>query len=141
MIDNDNWKAGYDLMVRMMGPEFAKTMEANVTSGRFAADVGRMAVEHAFGAVWSRPGLDLKVRSVVVISSLIALRQTEELRNHLRFGLNNGLTPDELQEVIIQTVPYVGFPAVSSALAVAVEVLRERGLDGGVKTASETGLL
>ena len=141
MNDNENWKAGYELMVRMMGPEFAKTMEANANSGRFAADVGRMAVEHAFGAVWSRPGLELKHRSVVVISALIALRQPDELRNHLRFGLNNGLTPEELQEIIIQTVPYVGFPAVANALAVAVEVLRERGLDGGAKTASETGLL
>ncbi|MNF22422.1 Carboxymuconolactone decarboxylase family protein [compost metagenome] len=141
MSDNENWKAGYDLMVRMMGPQFAQTMEANVNSGRFAADVGRMAVEHAFGAVWSRPGLELKQRSVVVISALIALRQPEELRNHLRFGINNGLSAEEIQEIIIQTVPYVGFPAVSSALAVAVEVLRERGMDGGVKTAAETGLL
>lgn len=141
MSDNKNWDAGYDLMVRMMGPEFAKAMEANVNSGRFAADVGRMAVEHAFGAVWARSGLELKQRSVVVISTLIALRQPEELRNHLRFGINNGLSAEEIQEIIIQTVPYVGFPAVSSALAVAVEVLRERGMDGGVKTASETGLL
>lgn len=141
MIDNENWNAGYELMVRMMGPEFAKTMEANVNSGRFAADVGRLAVEHAFGAVWSRPGLELKQRSVVVISTLIALRQTDELRNHLRFGLNNGLTAEEIQEIIIQTLPYVGFPAVANALGAAVEVLRERGLDGGAKTASETGLL
>lgn len=141
MSDTENWKAGYDLMARMMGPEFAKAMEGNVNSGRFAADVGRMAVEHAFGAVWARPGLELKQRSVVVISTLIALRQPEELRNHLRFGINNGLSAEEIQEVIIQTLPYVGFPAVSSALAVAVEVLRERGMDGGVQTAQETGLL
>jgi len=141
MSDTNNWNAGYDLMTRMMGAEFAKGLEESANSGRFAADVGRMAVEHAFGAVWSRPGLELKQRSTVVISVLIASHQPDELRNHLRFGLNNGLSVEEIQEIIIQTLPYVGFPAVSSALRVAIEVLRERGLDGGTKTATEAGLL
>lgn len=141
MSEKTYWEEGYALMERMMGPEFAKTMQANATSGRFASDVGKMAVEFAFGAVWSRPGLEVKHRSAVVIGALIASRQPDELRNHLRFGLNNGLSVEEIQEIIIQTLPYVGFPAVSSALGVAIEVLRERGLDGGTRTASETGLL
>jgi 4-carboxymuconolactone decarboxylase len=139
--ESDKWQAGHALMAKMMGPEFAATLEANARSGGFAADVGRMAIEQAFGDVWSRPGLELKWRSAVVMATLIALRQTAELKNHIRFGLNNGLSVTELQEVIIQTLPYVGFPAISSALVAAVEVLRERGLDGGVKTAEETGLL
>ncbi|MFL6877657.1 carboxymuconolactone decarboxylase family protein [Pseudomonas marginalis] len=138
---NENWQAGHELMVGMMGPEFAKAIEAGATSGGFAADVARMAIEHAFGSVWSRPGLELKYRSAVVIGALIAQHQPAELKNHLRFGLNNGLTVLELQEIIIQTLPYVGFPAISSALTVAIEVLRERGLDGGVKKADESGLL
>jgi len=100
-----------------------------------------MAIEHAFGDVWSRPGLEMKHRSAVVIAALIALRQSAELKNHVRFGLNNGLSVLELQEIIIQTLPYVGFPAISSALAAAVEVLRERGLAGEVRTAEESGLL
>ncbi|MBK5010943.1 hypothetical protein IAE33_002803 [Pseudomonas sp. S60] len=141
MSDNSYWDAGYAHMVRMMGPEFAKAMEVNAGSGGFAADVGKMAVEFAFGAVWSRPGLELKHRSAVVIGALIASRQPDELRNHLRFGLNNGLSVEEIQEIIIQTLPYVGFPAVSSALGVAIEVLRERGLDGGMRSAEESGLL
>jgi len=139
--ENDKWRAGHDLMIKMMGPDFAATLEANVRSGGFGADVGRMAIEHAFGDVWSRPGLAMKYRSAVVIAALISLRQTAELKNHLRFGLNNGLSVSELQEIIIQTLPYVGFPAISSALDAAIEVLRERGLDGGVKTAEESGIL
>jgi len=83
----------------------------------------------------------MRYRSAVVVATLVALRQTAELKNHVRFGLNNGLSVSELQEVIIQTLPYVGFPAVSSALTAAIEVLRERGLDGGVKTAEESGIL
>jgi len=83
----------------------------------------------------------MKYRSAVVIATLVAQRQTAELKNHVRFGLNNGLSVVELQEIIIQTLPYVGFPAISSALAATIEVLRERGLDGGVKTAEESGIL
>ncbi|MCM2459399.1 4-carboxymuconolactone decarboxylase [Pseudomonas sp. CG7] len=138
---NDNWQAGHELMVKMMGPEFAKASEANAESGAFAADVARMAIEHAVGGVWARPGLALKYRRAVVIGALIAQHQPDELKNHLRFGLNNGLTVLEIQEIIIQTLPYVGFPAVSSALGATIEVLRERGLDDQVLKANETGLL
>lgn len=138
---SDKWQAGHELMVKMMGPDFAKAIEASASSGAFASDVARMAIEHAFGSVWARPGLELKYRSAVVIGALIAQHQPDELKNHLRFGLNNGLTVLEIQEIIIQTLPYVGFPAVSSALGATIEVLRERGLDGGVAKASETGLL
>jgi 4-carboxymuconolactone decarboxylase len=100
-----------------------------------------MAIEFAFGDVWSRPGLERKQRSIVVISTLIALGKPAELKNHVRFGLNNGLTVDELQEILIQAVPYVGFPAIAEATTATIEVLRERGLDGGVKTAKENKTL
>jgi 4-carboxymuconolactone decarboxylase len=138
---SDKWQAGHDLMVKVMGPEFATALEAHAKSGAFAADVGRMAIEHAFGDVWSRPGLSLKYRSAVTMGVLIALRHTAELKNHVRFGLNNGLTVKEIEEILIQTVPYVGFPAIAGALTATIEVLRERGLDGGVKTAEESGTL
>ena len=138
---SDKWKAGHELMLKMMGPEFAGSMETNANAGGFGADVNRMAVEHAFGDVWTRPGLELKYRSAVVIATLVALRQPSELKNHIRFGLNNGLTVHEIQEIIIQTLPYVGFPAIAGALAAAVEVLRERGLDTVTRTAKESGLL
>ncbi|MEP7349464.1 MAG: carboxymuconolactone decarboxylase family protein [Sphingorhabdus sp.] len=138
---NERYDKGEQLMLRMMGPEFAAGMKAAATSGGFGADVGRFAVEHAFGDVWSRPGLELKHRSMVVISVLIAQGQSEELRNHVRFGLGNGITPDEMQELLIQALPYVGFPAVSTAIRVMIEVLRESGQAGDVKTAHERGML
>lgn len=138
---SDKWQEGYDLMTKMMGENFAQTMQSNAASETFASDVGRLAVEFAFGSVWSRPGLELKQRSTVVIATLIALRSTSELKNHVRFGLNNGLTVEEIQEIIIQTVPYVGFPAVAGALTATIEVLRERGLAGETKTAEESGVL
>jgi len=138
---NDKWQAGHDLMASMMGPQFAAGVEGAANSGNFGADIARMAIEFAFGDVWARPGLERKARSIAVISSLITQGRMAELKNHLRFGLNNGLTPAELQEVIIQVLPYVGFPAVAEAMTAAIEVLRERGLDGGVKTAQENKTL
>jgi 4-carboxymuconolactone decarboxylase len=138
---NEKWQAGHDLMTSMMGPQFAAGVEGAAQAGNFGSDIARMAIEFAFGDVWSRPGLERKQRSIVVISTLIALDKPAELKNHLRFGLNNGLTTAELQEILIQTIPYVGFPAIAEATTAAIEVLRERGLDGGVKTAQENKTL
>src|SRR6478672_5196657 len=104
---NDKWQAGHDLMTSMMGPEFAAGVEGAAKANNFGSEIARMAIEFAFGDVWSRPGLERKQRSIVVISALVAQGKTAELKNHLRFGLNNGLTVDELQEVLIQTIPYV----------------------------------
>jgi len=138
---NAKWQAGHDLMTSMMGPQFAAGVEGAATAGTFGSDIARMAIEFAFGDVWSRPGLERKQRSIAVISVLIAQGKPAELKNHVRFGLNNGLTVAELQEILIQAVPYVGFPAIAEATTATIEVLRERGLDGGVRTAQENKTL
>jgi 4-carboxymuconolactone decarboxylase len=138
---NDKWQAGHDLILSMMGPQFTAGIEGAAKAGTFGSDIARMAIEFAFGDVWSRPGLERKQRSIVVISSLITQNKPAELKNHIRFGLNNGLTVDELQEILIQTIPYVGFPTIAEATTAVIEVLRERGLDGGVKTAQENNTL
>jgi 4-carboxymuconolactone decarboxylase len=77
----------------------------------------------------------------VTLGALIALRQTGELKNHVRAAINNGLTVKELEEALIQTTPYVGFPAVASATTAFVEVLQERGIDASAKSPEERGLL
>lgn len=138
---SDKWQAGHDLMVSMMGPQFAAAVEGAANAGNFGADIARLAIEFPFGSVWGRPGLDRKSRSIVVISSLITQGMPNELKNHVRFGIDNGLTVVELQEILIQVLPYVGFPAIAEATTSVIEVLRERGLDGGVKTAAENKTL
>jgi 4-carboxymuconolactone decarboxylase len=137
----NNWDRGQAHMRKMMGEPFAQGMTSAAESGAFGADVARMAIEFCFGDVWGRPGLDLKYRSLTVIAVLIAQRQTAELKNHVRFGIGNGLTPKEIEEAIIQSLPYVGFAAVSSALQATIEVLREMGLDTQSMTAHESGML
>jgi len=138
---DSSWDRGQAHMRVMMNEPFALGMTAAAEGEAFGADVARMAIEFCFGDVWARPGLDLKYRSLTIISVLIAQRQTAELKNHVRFGIGNGLTPKEIEEVIIQTLPYVGFAAVSSALQATIEVLRDMGLDTQSKTAHEAGML
>ena len=137
-----NHRQGVRLVGEMLGPQFAAGIQAAAGSGAFAADVASIALEFAFGAVWSRPGLERKQRSLVTLGILIGTGKTAELKNHVRAGLNNGLTVTELQEVLIQAIPYCGFPCVAEAIEAVVAVLRERGLlDEQVKTAKDRGML
>lgn len=81
----------------------------------------------AWGDVWSRPGLDRRSRSVAVLSSLIAHGHHEELAMHLRAALRNGLTVDEIREVILQSAIYSGVPAANTAFRIASEVFAAPG--------------
>ncbi|MFF0909244.1 4-carboxymuconolactone decarboxylase [Microbacterium enclense] len=84
----------------------------------------------AWGDVWSRPGLDRRSRSIAVLSSLIAHGHHEELAMHLRAALRNGLTVDEIREVILQSAVYSGVPAANTAFRIATEVLGGAAADG-----------
>ncbi|MGW5336434.1 bifunctional 3-oxoadipate enol-lactonase/4-carboxymuconolactone decarboxylase PcaDC [Streptomyces bauhiniae] len=79
----------------------------------------------AWGEIWTRPGLSRKTRSCVTLTALVALGHHEELAMHVRGALRNGLTPGEIQEVLLQSAVYCGVPAANSAFAVADRVLRE----------------
>ena len=132
---------GKAVIGEMMNPAFAEQMEQSAKSGGFCADVGDLALQFAFGAVWSRPGLEKKQRSLVTMAVLVASGQIAEFKNHVRIGVKNGVSVVELQEMLIQTIPYLGFPKFASASSAAVEVLRELGLDTETKTSEERGLL
>jgi 4-carboxymuconolactone decarboxylase len=131
---------GRKVVREMLGEQFLQAMDAQVNSGGFGAEAGRLAFGSAFGDVWARPLLDRKYRSMVVMGALIALRTPHEFKNHVRAALNNGCTVAEIEEVIIQTIPYVGFPAVSIALTAAGEVLQEQGLLPAGATPDQRGL-
>lgn len=129
------------LLDEMMGPQFRQAIMASVDGGGFGSALSGLAIEHCFADAWSRPGLDRRSRSLITMAFLLASSKPEEFRNHARFGLNNGVTKDEMEELIIQGAMYCGFPAASVAQTVAVEVLRERGLlDADVVSAKDRGL-
>jgi 3-oxoadipate enol-lactonase/4-carboxymuconolactone decarboxylase len=89
----------------------------------FTGDFQEFATRYAWGEVWSRPGLDRRTRSVVTLTALVARGHLEELELHVRAGLRNGLSPDEIKEVLLHTAVYCGVPAANSAFAVAQRVI------------------
>ena len=92
----------------------------------FLAPFFETAVEHVWGGVWNRPGLELKYRSLVVVSVLAATgHANEELKTHLRGALNLGWTADELREALLQISGYAGFPAAHEALRVLSEIAKQ----------------
>src|SRR5690348_13558373 len=84
------------------------------------------ALDHVWGGVWNRPGLELKYRSLVVVSVLAASGYNEELKTHLRGALHLGWTVDELREALLQIAGYAGFPAAHEALRALSEIIAPR---------------
>jgi 4-carboxymuconolactone decarboxylase len=78
---------------------------------------------YAWGEIWARPGLDRRTRSLITIAALVALNREHELAMHLRAALANGVTRDEIKEVLLQSAVYCGVPAANGAFAVFREVL------------------
>ncbi len=93
----------------------------------FTADFQDLITRYAWGEIWSRPGLDRRTRSAITLTALVALNKPEELAMHVRAALRNGLTPDEIKEVLLQSAIYCGVPAANSAFAIAQQVLQEDG--------------
>jgi 4-carboxymuconolactone decarboxylase len=91
--------------------------------GGFAPELMDIGIENIFGRLWTREGLSRRDRSLVTLGILITLRATEEMKAHFRIARQNGLTDEELAEVIYHASGYAGFPAAATAKNVAVEAL------------------
>ena len=91
----------------------------------FNAEFQELITRYAWGEIWTRPGLDRRTRSCITVAMLVALNRNEELALHLRGALRNGVTPDELKEILLQTAIYCGIPAANSAFGVAAKVIAE----------------
>src|ERR1700730_7306828 len=82
-----------------------------------------LITRYAWGEIWSRPGLTRQTRSMITLALMVALNKGDEFRMHVRAALNNGVTRDEIREVLLQTAIYCGVPAANSAFHAAKEVL------------------
>ncbi|WP_223446193.1 carboxymuconolactone decarboxylase family protein [Pseudomonas sp. BF-R-19] len=127
-MENNAKEAGRKVVKEMLGDQFLESLETYAASGQFGASSAAMALENVFGDIWARPGLDNRSRSLVTLGLLIAQGQPEELKNHVRAALANGLSETEIEEALMQSIPYAGFPAFSVASRAALEVLQENGL-------------
>ena len=91
----------------------------------FTADFQDLITRYAWGEIWPRPGLDRKTRSCITLTALVALGHLDELEMHVRAALRNGLTVDEIKEILLQCAIYCGVPAANAAFAVAESALAD----------------
>ena len=98
---------------------------ANTNKTTFNAEFQDMITRYAWGEIWTREGLPRHTRSLLTIAMMVALNRSEELALHLRAAKNNGVTRDEIKEVLLQTAIYCGVPAANSAFHVADSIFRE----------------
>jgi 4-carboxymuconolactone decarboxylase len=107
----------------VLGDEHVDRATAAATP--FTAPFQEYATRTAWGQVWSRPELDRRTRSCVTVALLAALRAHDELAMHVKAAIRNGVTAEEIREVLLHTAVYAGAPAANSAFAVAARVLEE----------------
>lgn len=117
----DDQHAGEKIRREVMGSTHVDASLGNASD--FDRPLQDAAMEHAWGGVWTRDGLDRKSRSIATVSMLIALQAHVELKGHLRGALNNGVSKEELREIVMHAAAYCGYPAALSAMRVAREVV------------------
>lgn len=118
-----SWDDGMAVRREVLGDEHVDRASAAVDDT--TRDFQDFITTYAWGGIWTRDGLARRDRSIVVLTALVAGRHFEELEFHLRAALRNGLSRQEIIEVLLQTAVYVGVPAANSAFAVARRVLAD----------------
>ena len=120
--------AAYDRGMRVrrevLGDEHVAAAVERTTG--FTADFQDLITRYAWGEIWTRPGLDRRTRSCITLTALVALGRLEELEVHVHAALRNGLTADEIKEVLLQSAIYCGVPAANAAFAVAQHALADQ---------------
>ena len=124
-MDQSAYERGMALRRKVMGEQHIAKRGAS--RDRYTQQQNQLVTEIAWGTIWSRPGLPLKVRSLVTLGMLAALNRPDEIKGHIQGALNNGATPDEIIEVFVHSAGYCGFPASNGCVRLAVEVFRELG--------------
>lgn len=120
---SDEMRSGMEVRRAVLGDAHVDRAEASRTA--LTAEFQDLLTRYAWGEIWTRPGLDRRTRSCITVAMLVALNRNEELELHLRAALRNGVTADELKEILLQSAIYCGIPAANSAFGVAAKVLAE----------------
>jgi 4-carboxymuconolactone decarboxylase len=125
MDDAERARQGTRVRRAVLGDEHVDRAVATTTS--FTEPFQDLITRYAWGDIWSRPGLSRAERSMITLAMLAALQHENELAMHVRAALRNGLSPEQIQEVLLQVAVYAGVPAANRAFAVAQRVLSEAG--------------
>jgi 4-carboxymuconolactone decarboxylase len=125
MNDKALFEKGLGIRREVLGADYVNN--SINTADDFNRPFQELVTEYCWGAVWGRPGLPRKTRSMLNLAMLVALNRPHELKLHLRGALTNGVTKEEIQEVLMQTAIYCGVPAAVDAFRTAREVFKEAG--------------
>ncbi|MEO6827075.1 MAG: 4-carboxymuconolactone decarboxylase [Microbacteriaceae bacterium] len=125
MDDTERYENGMRVRRAVLGDEHVD--RANAAKTEFTDDFQDFITRYAWGDIWSRPGLDRRIRSAVTITALVAHGHFDELAMHIRAAITNGLSQDEVKEIILQSGVYCGVPAANSAFRVAQQVFAKAG--------------
>jgi len=130
--DSKRYEQGMKIRRAVLGDEHVDRAAAATTD--FNRDFQDFITRNAWGEIWARPGLPRHTRSLLTLAMMIALNRGEEFRMHVKAAFNNGVTREEIKEVLLQSAIYCGVPAANSAFHMAVEVFKE--MDGKNKRKS-----
>jgi len=132
MDDTKRYQQGMKIRRAVLGDEYVNRAVAATTD--FNRDFQDFITRNAWGDIWTRPGLPRHTRSLLTLAMMVALNRGEEFRMHVKAAFNNGVTRDEIKEVLLQSAIYCGVPAANSAFHIAGDVFNE--MDGKPKTNS-----
>jgi 4-carboxymuconolactone decarboxylase len=124
-MSDEAYERGMQVRREVLGDEHVERATANATE--LTRDFQEFITRYAWGEIWSRPGLDRRTRSCVTLTALVAIGRFDELALHIRAARRNGLSPEEIAEVLLQTAVYCGVPAANSAFHVFQRVSEEEG--------------
>lgn len=125
-MDQDRYERGLAVRRAVLGADYVD--KAIQGADDFTRPLQEYVTESAWGAIWTRPGLERKTRSLLNLAMLTALNRPHEIRLHINGALNNGVSKDEIMEVFLQTAVYCGVPAAIDSFRIAREVFKERGI-------------
>lgn len=121
MDERERYERGLAVRRAVLGHTHVDAALARATD--LTREFQNLLTRYAWGEIWDRPGLPRHTRSLLTIAMLVALNRPEELRLHLAAAANNGVTPDQIKEVLLQAAVYCGLPAANAAFAIAQEAL------------------
>ncbi|MDD1966603.1 4-carboxymuconolactone decarboxylase [Pseudomonas putida] len=127
MDEKQRYEAGMKVRREVLGDAHVDRSLEKLTP--FNGEFQEMITRHAWGDIWTRPGLSRHTRSLITIAMLIGMNREGELRLHLRAAKNNGVTRDEIKEVLMQSAIYCGIPAANATFHLAEEVWNELGVE------------
>ncbi|WP_250472117.1 4-carboxymuconolactone decarboxylase [Caballeronia sp. GAFFF1] len=129
MTDDERYEAGMKVRRAVLSDAHVDRSLANRTE--LTTEFQNFITRYAWGEIWTREGLPRHTRSLITIAMMVALNRSEELALHLRAAKNNGVTQEEIKEVLMQTAVYCGVPAANSAFHLAQKIFEEEARSGG----------